>query len=272
MIDEREYELHQERYSEAQVLCGLLEVWPEITGVDERFDAKTRIDVFMKSDGSWDEIDFADIFRGIERFFRFSCLNQEWFDFFGFGIAKRSITEWEETVAPTLTFGSLSQFVAKRAPVIASFEPLSMIGRQCAPAGIFRGIESVAAITSRHQLLFPPSARIIDVFRGHELDCFWTQLRWMTVHAIPELPSSWRNITGITAGWGSLAAIISLLAAWDTSNFAWFAPTVMLAVSAYVISSLYKHFTNPLPPNLVTFRDLSILIANHRLSTPSNTA
>jgi hypothetical protein len=54
-----------QRYTESQVLFGLREAWQDVTGADEPFDANTRIDSYMKADGSWDELDFADVFRGI---------------------------------------------------------------------------------------------------------------------------------------------------------------------------------------------------------------
>lgn len=69
------------RYTESQVLCGLREAWHDIIGVDDPFDADTQIDTLMKADGTWDDIDFADVFRGLERFFGFSCADKEWLDF-----------------------------------------------------------------------------------------------------------------------------------------------------------------------------------------------
>jgi hypothetical protein len=161
----------------------------------------------MKADGTWDEIDFADIFRGLERFFGFECAHKEWLDFFGFDVVKRSIAEWDQKVAPNLTFGALARFIADRAPRIASFDPISVFGRDCESAGVFSGIHRLAGQR------FAPSARIIDVMRGHGLDRFWTQLRWMTENSIPPLPSFWRGVTGITGSLSVLAVIGGLIAA-----------------------------------------------------------
>ncbi len=256
--------LNSQRYTESQVLFGLREAWQDFTGVDDAFDADIRIDTFMKSDGSWDELDFDDIFRGIERFFGFSCPDKEWTNFFGFDVAKRSLEEWEQSVALNLTFGSLSRFIAERAPAIASFDPIFLFGRTCAPAGVFTGIQLVANKTTGNQLRFAPSARIIDVLRGHDLDAFWTQLRWMTEHAIPDLPIFWRRVTGVTSCLGILAVIAALISTWATSNPTWIIPTFLLACMSYVIASVYKRFTNPLPSQIVTFRELSTLIAARR--------
>src|SRR5690606_31714730 len=159
-------------------------------------------DAFMKADGSWEELDFDDIFRGIEKFFGFHCTDSEWNEFFGYRVAERSLDEWERIVAPTLTFGSLAHFVAERAPVVATFDPIRVFDRECAPAGVFTGIQSVADKVTGRSLRFPPNARIFEVVQGHELDNFWTQLRWMTENAAPELPAFWRNVTGVTGGLG----------------------------------------------------------------------
>jgi len=222
------------------------------------FDADTRIDTFMKADLTWYEIDFAQMFRGLERYFGFTCSDKEWLDFFGFEVAERSVAEWDETTAPNLTFGALARFIANRAPVIASFDPISMIGRDCATAGVFTGIQQLAGRR------IAPSVRIFDVIRGRDLDRFWTQLRWMTENVIPPLPFSWRRICWLTGCFCVVAMIAGAIAIWATSVSIWFAPTTMVAAACYVIASAYKRNANPLPPDIVTFRDLSVLIAEKR--------
>ena len=256
--------MNPKRYTESQALFGLREAWQDFTGVDDPFDADTRIDTFMKADGSWDEIDFADVFRGIEQFFDFECTDQEWTTFFGLHVAKRSLNEWEQTVAPNLTFGSLARFIADRAPAVASFDAIFILGRPCLPAGVFTGIQHVAHKSMGSQPRFAPSTRIIDVVRGHQLDRFWSQLRWMTEYATPELPAFWRNVTATTGCLGGLAVIVSLIATWATSNPVWIVPTLLIATSTYLLAWAFKRFTNPLPSHLVTFRDLSLLVAAKR--------
>jgi hypothetical protein len=259
-----------ERYTESQVLYGLREAWEDMTGVDDPFYADTQIDMFMKADDTWDEIDFADIFRGLERFFDFTCSDKEWKDFFGFDIAKRNIDEWDQTVAPNLTFGALARFIADHAPMIASFDPITVFGHHCASAGVFTGIQRLADKLTDNNQRFAPSARIIDVMRGHDLDNFWTQLRWMTEYTIPPLPSFWRSVTCLTGFLGALATVGGLVAAWTTSNPVWIAPTLLGTIVLYLIALAYKRFTNPLPTDIVTFRDLSMLIARAQNTVTAN--
>jgi hypothetical protein len=148
--------------------------------------------------------------------------------------------------------------------VVATFDPISVFGRECAAAGVFTGIQSVADNATGNRLRFAPSARIIDVMRGDDLDKFWTQLRWMTEHSIPELPALWRDVTGLTGCLGVLAVMGALAAAWATSNPAWIIAPLLGAVALYMVASAYKHFANPLPSHIVAFRDLSMLIVNRR--------
>ncbi len=146
------------RYTQPQVLCGLREAWEFATGIDEWFDAETQIYAFMKADGSWDDLDLADIWFRLERFFGFTCSCEEWKDWFEFDVAKQNFEEWKQNIAPKLTFGALAQFIAKRAPVTASFDPVPVFGRNCAAAGVFTGIQEVADKVMGHCQRFAPSA------------------------------------------------------------------------------------------------------------------
>lgn len=254
------------RYTQSQVLCGLREAWAVATGTDDPFDAETQIYPFMLADGSWDDLDLADIFFRLEQFFEFTCGLEEWKDFFSFDIANRSREEWEQIVAPKLTFGSLAEFIAQRAPMIASFVPIPVFGRNCATAGVFVGIQRVADNVKGNCRQFAPSARIIDVMRGNDLDNFWTQLRWMIEDAAPKLPACWRDVTSLAGCLAVLGIIGGLIAAWATSDPVWIGPTLVGAVAVYLVASFYKLLKNPLPPHIVSFRDLSILIAESRKS------
>ena len=100
--------------------------------------------------------------------------------------------------------------------------------------------------------------------RGHELDNFWTQLRWMTKHATPELPAFWRDVTGVIGCLGLLAVIAILIVTLVTSNPLGIIPTMLAATVCYAFASAYKRLANPLPPDIVTFRDLSMLIVAAR--------
>lgn len=249
-----------------QVLLGLREAWPDFTGVDDPFDADTNLYAYMKDDGSWDELDFYDVFRRLESFFGFSCTDAEWKRFFCFDVADRGFDEWERLVAPDLTFGALASFIAQHAVTI-SFAPATVLGRECAAAGAFYGIQSLVDQTTNRKLRFAPNDRIIDVLRGSSLDHFWSQLRWMAEHHIPPLPESWRNVTGHSACVGCLVVIVSMIAAWLTSNFYVVALAFVASLAVFAAAYTYKYLTDPLPHEIESFRDLANLIADRDIAS-----
>lgn len=249
------------RYTESQILFGLREAWSQITGADDPFDASTRIYAYMKVDGSWDEFDFADIFRGLEDFFGFACTDDEWKQFFGFDIADRSFAEWKQNVAPQLTFGELARFIADRTEAI-SLAPVTVLGRECAPAGVFMGIQQIASRACGKPIRFGPSTRIIDALRGHALDRFWTQLRWTSQISIPALPWFWREITDNAVCIGFLGVLISLiLAVCSIGGTTLFVSAIFVGLLLFVLATAFKHLANPLPGDIKTFRDLAIMIS-----------
>lgn len=253
-----------QRYTQSQVLYGLREVWANATGDDDPFDANTQIYTYMQATGAWGDIDLADLFHCFEKFFNFTCSINEWRNFFSYDIGERSFEIWEREIAPQLTFGALAEFIAERAPAKATFAPISVLARYCDAAGVFTGIQQVAESLRKDCPRFAPSTRIIDVLRGNNLDQFWMHVRWMTEHAPPALPQFWRNIIFRAGVFSFLVAICGVVATWIGSDPVWLIPAISTSVAMYSIAAFYKEVANPLPSHIVTFRDLSQLIANSR--------
>jgi hypothetical protein len=256
--------VESKRYTQSQVLHGLREAWESATGVHGEFDADTEIYSYMDEDGSGDDLDFHDVLLDIEVFFGFTCREAEWRDFFLLDMATENPEGWLSSVGGRRTFGSLADFIAERAPVIASFDPVYVLGRSCATAGIFTGIEQVAKTCPGWKSPFGPSTRIIEVMRGSTLDEFWTRLRWLTESAIPELPKPWRDSTDFAVCLGILTVIGGLIIAWLSSSPIWIAVGLASAMLLCAAACLYKQAVNPIPRNIVSFRDLSVLIAKSR--------
>lgn len=253
-----------ERYNENQILCGLQECWNSVLGLDddELFYVDMRIDVYLKKNGLWDEFDLYYLVREIEEFFHFYCSKDEWYDLFGLNLPKNSAEEWEELVGQHLTFRVLAQFIAEKAPVI-SFQPVTVIDRECAPAGAFYGIREVAKNAAVDSKRFAPSAKIVDVLRGYELEKFWTQLRWFTSNEVPELSATWKSAGELGCLVGLLAVPVGILIYLLTENsLSFYIIPFVCALIWWAFSSLYKNYVNPLPSGISTFRDLAMLIAN----------
>ena len=190
---------------------------------------------------------------------------EEWKQLFGLDYFISNCDEWEERVGQHLTFRVLAQFIAERAPAI-SFQPVTVIDRTCAPAGVFYGIQEVAdnvTVSRRRPCQFAPSTKIIDTLRGNTLEKFWSQLRWMTEEGMPELPGWFASIEA----WGCLAGFLGVLAgvlfSLVAENGFYLTIIPVSILLAWFVTTLYKNRVNPLPPELVTFRDLAMLIAAH---------
>lgn len=252
------------RYTEKQILCGMYECWCDAMGTDSTFDAETRVDLHMKADDLWDEIDLADIFFRFEKQFDFEATLEEWDQELGLGFGGPflSVEEWERDVAPKFTFGAIARFIQKRAVNTVWFEPVMVIDRECAAAGAFRGIEQLFEKLP-YVDRFGPSTKIIDVLRGRNLNRFWSELWWRTGYGIPRLSDSWRGIEGWGCLIGGLAFVTAIPISILTENYVYLILGTLLSFTAWYIALLWQYLTNPLPPELQTFRDLAVMIADH---------
>ncbi|WP_417381276.1 hypothetical protein [Gimesia sp.] len=256
--------VQETRYTEKQILYGMYECWCDAMGTDSTFDAETRVDLHMKADELWDEIDLADIFYRFEKQFDFDCTLEEWDQELGLGFGGPflSVEEWERDVAPKFTFGAIARFIQKRAINTVSFEPVTVIHRECGPAGAFYGIEQLFGKLP-YEERFGPSTKIIDVLRGRNLNRFWSELWWRTEFAIPRLSNSWRDIDGWGCLIGGLAIVAAIPISILTENYLYLFVMAVFAFATWYIALLWQYWTNPLPPELQTFRDLAVLIAEH---------
>lgn len=261
------------RYTDAQVLCGLRETWFDITGAyDTPFEADTRIDLYLKADGTWAEIDLADVWIALEEFFGFKCNIDEWTQLFRLDVTDAQ--KWESECAPQITFGALARFIAERAEAI-SLAPTTILGRRCAPAGAFLGIRRVAQRLRPYGNDFAPSALIIENFRGRSLNRLWTQLCWMSNGRLTQLPAKWREATFNTYLWCFLITVLAVGVTWAIGDYRIAGFAVGGSIISILIAEAYHYFHNPLPNDVATFRDLANRIASFKdeeLDTPISTA
>ncbi|MFH1300333.1 MAG: hypothetical protein ABIK07_04665 [Planctomycetota bacterium] len=255
--------MSETQYTEKQILCGMYECWCDAMGTDSPFDAETRVDLHMKGDDLWDEIDLADIFFRFEKQFDFECTLDEWGEGLGLGLGGPflSVEEWERDVAPHFTFGAIARFIQKRAINTVTFKPVTVIDRECATAGAFYGIEQLfdqLPYVDR----FGPSTRIIDVLRGRNLNRFWSELWWRTEFGIPRLSNSWQSIEGWGCFIGGLAIFAAIPVSVLTENYLYLIVMAVFAFAAWYIALLWQYWSNPLPSELQTFRDLAVLVAD----------
>lgn len=264
------------KYTEKQILNGLREYWRLSTGLGFDIDLDKRIDLKLvyandANDLNEDDLDeifslLPDLFSDLAKYFGFECSVDEWKKELGIQEPIRCLEEWEREIAPHFTFGALVRFIEKRATAVL-LQPVVVIDRECRPAGVFYGIQQIIKDIYDESSYFGPSTKIIDVLRGYTLETFWDQLDWMTENRIPKLSSFWSFIELYGFGLFFLGMILVSIPTAMTHNIFYFIMMVfVMVIVGYCVrhvTSLYKHRVNPLPPELVTFRDLSILIAAH---------
>ncbi len=128
---------------------------------------------------------------------------------------------------------------------------------------MFFGLQRLTKNYNKRASRFAPSTKIIDVLRGRTLEQFWDELQWITEHGVPVLPDSWRKNGGWGHLFGSLVVFSMIpLALWGLNPPALVAMSVCASMGWFG-PFLYKRWVNPLPPELQTFRDLAVLIAEH---------
>lgn len=277
------------QYTEKQILNGLREYWHYRRGISFDIDLDTRIDLKLNYFNELDEDDLDEVisalpglFSELAKYFGFECPVEEWKKELGIQEPVYRIEEWKREIAPHFTFAALVRFIEKRATAVL-FQPVVVIDQECRPAGVFYGIQQIINDAFNESSYFGPSTKIIDVLRGYKLEYFWSQLDWMTEKRIPKLSSFWRDIELYGFGLFFLGVILAAIPMAITHKFTdhmthdftyyimMFFVMIMIGscigfIGGYCVdhvTSLYKHRVNPLPPELVTFRDLAMLIAEH---------
>jgi len=249
------------RYTEKQILCGLRDFWTFEIDANASFDADTRVDLQLKAIGAWDDPEIC-LFDELEEFFHFTCQASDWRQLFGFDLLRKSEQEWEAEIGQYLTFGVLARFISERKSAV-SFQPAIVMGRECGPAGVFFGLQ---CLTQNHEVAVSrvaPSTKIIDVLCGHSLDQFWSELRWISEHGVPDLPYFWRSMQGWGCFAGFVLILFAILLSILTESILFLIVMSVCAWAVWYVSLLYKQYSNPLPPELQTFRDLAVWIADH---------
>jgi hypothetical protein len=245
--------------TEDQVLFGLEQFWVRHLGCDSPFEPGARLG---RTEWLFDEADLADHLDALGDFFGLSCPPQEWAEFLG--LAVTDPREWEENVAPRLTFRGLAAFIAARVETIP-LEPVSLLGQPCLTAGIFGGLEQLVAQVHRRARHFGPSTPIRRRLRGPRLRLFCERLHWIGQGRLPAPPRL--TITRRALDhyfWGKAAAAILtavLVGDWSVLCTGFLVGLLLLIPLAAVVTFLNEWWIDPLPAGARSFGDLARLLA-----------
>ncbi|QDV20173.1 hypothetical protein Pan153_48450 [Gimesia panareensis] len=261
--------MNQTRYSDQQIMSKLAELMVDMYGLDDDEapdpvrDLDLRVDLYLKKHKVWDMVDLLDFMFRFERAFQIRCSAEEWKKLFGRDRG-RTEEEWVEQVGQHLTFKKLVDFIAEHTTYI-SFQPVTVIDRECGPAGAFYGITELSEQLVPPACQITPATRIIDAFRGDALDQFWSELCWRSTQKLPDISRKW----DVLFFSGCLLSVLGLLFGIPlsivTTNYLYALVPCVYLLANWKVYTLYNHYSDPLPTDLQTFRDLAILIAgqNH---------
>ncbi|HAW29591.1 MAG TPA: hypothetical protein DCY03_15970 [Planctomycetaceae bacterium] len=259
--------MQETRYTEKQILCGIVESLIYTLGIDQDeaqelvSDVEVRIDLSLKKANEWQEFDFSEFVYQIERFFHFEYPSEDRRILFGLGAGYQSAEEWIEHVGQHLTFRALVESISEHAPRI-SFQPVMVIDRECGPAGAFYGMQELSEKFYPAACQLTPSTRILDAFRGAALDRFWSELKWRTDNSLTELKYFWFLMEGCgcLVFWPVLLISVILFL---NGNYLYPVLATATTYSLWKVFSICSYRFNPLPAGYETFRDLAVMIAEH---------
>ncbi|MHB1426013.1 MAG: hypothetical protein ACYC3I_22850 [Gemmataceae bacterium] len=261
-----------EAYTQEQILCGLRIIWGEVLDSEEPLKLDMRFFDEFRAGGRFEEIDFGDVTWRLQRDFGFTCALVEWKTFLGLPIQDTDV--WERDIAPRLTVRALIDFIRDRLEPI-SLEPITLLGKPCLTAGIFRGLERLAGSVDPEVIRFGPSTPIRNCLCGLRLRCFWNRLRWIVEDQLPPPRQITLSSRGFLHSLLFKFCLGLLIAIWrrDLAGvLTGIGTTFLLLIPMGTIVSFINERLNPLPEGIETFGDLARVLAAILLDQQSEAA
>jgi acyl carrier protein len=260
-------------FTQEQILSGIRIFLRENLGCESPFDADVRIHDYLETEKWWDGLDIMDFVYGLEELFGFSCSRKEWNDYFG--VSVRDVEEWKKTVSPRLTFRALADFIRERLNPIA-LEPVTLLGKPCLTAGVFRGLEQLAVQVNPRVGRFAPSTPIRQCLRGARLHRFWNRLRWMLEDQLPPSPEIHFGSRGLLHSLIFKLGAGLTIALWRRdlpgAIFGILTTLALFIPVGMIVDSINKCLMNPLPEGIETFGDLAGVLSAIILDQQSEAA
>ncbi|QDU57839.1 hypothetical protein [Aeoliella mucimassa] len=180
---------------------------------------------------------------------------------------KRLWQDWQDETSRKITVRKMAEFIARRAPG-ASFDPVTVFGVHCRPAGAFRGLCDLPELQGKR---VGPSTSIFGQLGNSKTRTLWGRAGWASGFVLPALRKTASEAWLETSYGVSLfvAAVLAIAAAflliWDDIFPAmWMVAVAAIGLPAIVLcflGSIADQFRNPLPEGITTFGDLARLIS-----------
>jgi hypothetical protein len=253
------------RHSTDQILWLLRSWFHAHLDTDRPIHAWTRVNRYVRTEGDClDSFGVEELIDDIQNSTGHEIPREQWDELFA---------SWK------ITFGQLADFIASRVPGI-SFADITILGRSCPTAGVFRGIEATARLTKPGIARFAPSTPIQWRLRGSSLQQFWWRLHWMSQGTIPGLNASLsERVLYCLLGVAVIATLGTELLEWTGAHHSalvapiWIAAlAIMSAIVVCPILSIIQRLSGietRLPADIRTFGDLARSWRNQNAGRPS---
>lgn len=214
-------------------------------------DSSTNFPDWLRSVDRFDLFDLVDLWHRLNHFgLRASII--DFHSFFGGGADGKD--EWEATVKPRLTFGAICDWLSARMPM-PDYAPIEICGLSCRRAGAYLAIQEVV-LAEGIKPKFGPSTQVRRVLRGSRLWRVWGQLRLHSGLRLPGLdyPLAVVGLGMMALGcFGLATSILAILSLAGGSPLA----QLVFWTTFIAIGKVFSTCGNPLPPGIVTFKDLA---------------
>lgn len=180
---------------------------------------------------------------------------------------------WQREVAPQLTIRRLAMLIARKARV-PSFEPVTIFGSCCEPAGVFLGLCGLPELDGRR---FAPSTPLRAIKSSSKLCELWKRAEWINGVKLPKLQErstvrlrSAADAVQLATFCIVLPIAIAVGVFFGQSNSELLAVTS--GVAAFIASlcvgcNVADRLHNPLPEGIERFGDLARQIVQQRQQT-----
>ena len=272
------------RPTREQVLQGLRGCLREQSYQDVELDENTHFWPLMDKLFLNDWVLELDFLWPVDRFFGIPSKLPLWMDLFCYGNPGEPPNKRREE----LTCGEIADWIIKQLALEVSFEPAVLLSKPCRPAGVFLGIEKLTQKLDPEVAKFGPSSNLRDSLSGLSRDRFFHMLHWMTDGAAPspgEVMASrsfWTQVSDIAALLIGVASFIAWILvsfpALDFLSSEWAAGLSTGFYFLWIIFVYYggrwlvERYANPLPPGIITFRDLAMLISDRMQKQAEHTS
>ena len=266
---------NRRRFSVDQVLAGIEYFLSDHCGESVVLDPEKSVLAYEEEARAYVDFCPLEFLCGLAEYFQLDWRSRRWIVWLGLSEASKTrgnkakaeaYERWEKEIAPGRKVRDLAQLIANRAPCI-SFEPVTIFGNNCGPAGAFYGLCQLPEV---QEGCHGPSTPLRSVLGAWSCSEFWNRVEWISGKRLPKLSDmQWHERPLRTQVSGMMIHGSSLLAATIAATFlaihgwiffAGLAAFLLVMAGKYFDHAVQYRLDDPFPEDVKTLGDLARLI------------